>query len=145
MGLSLLRQRICTRPGKTSNFPPCNLYHDMCTASASYLHYFTASYWVHLSGVVKIHGLNRAQRWDGWLDRDERQRSGAKTPRRVTMRTSLSCFTLRGRTKGARSADSFGGKNSLTRLTRNAVVCEAFPAKRFISRPWGKTPGPFSF
>lgn len=27
----------------------------------------------------------------------------------------------------------FSGKNSLTRLTRNAVICKAFPAKRFIS------------
>lgn len=32
----------------------------------------------------------------------------------------------------------FSGKNSLTRLTRNAVICKAFPAKRFISCPLGK-------
>lgn len=33
---------------------------------------------------------------------------------------------------------TFSGKNSFTRFTRNAVICKAFPAKRFISCPWGK-------
>lgn len=39
----------------------------------------------------------------------------------------------------------FSGKNSLTRLTRNAVICKAFPAKRFISCPWGKRQPLFFF
>lgn len=39
----------------------------------------------------------------------------------------------------------FRGKNSRTSLTRNAVICKAFPVKQFISCPMRKAPVSFLF
>lgn len=117
----------------------------MCEASASSLHALhwstTWVYWVHLLGAMKMH---RARSPLGWMvlfvTRDSDRGPDSQG---VTMQTSLSCSHCRAN-KRCPHDRLFSGKNSLTRLTRNAVICKAFPAKRFISCPWGKRPAPFS-
>lgn len=92
------------------------------------------SYWVHLSGAAEMHWTNTSQHWRP--DRDTRQ-NGGQTPRGDNANQAFP-FLHRRVNKRWLPSRPFIGKNSLTRLKRNAVICKAFPAKRFISCPWGK-------
>lgn len=72
---------------------------------------------------------------DGWIVTRDRERS--QTPRGSQCKPVFPVSRCRAN-KRCPLNRPFSGKNSLTRLTRNAVICKAFPAKRFISCPWGK-------
>lgn len=107
----------------------------MCTAQTSHWDGVRKSYRVHLSGAAKMHCTNTSQHWRP--DRDTRQRSGAKLPEGEQCKPGFPVLHRRVNKRWLPSRP-FIGKNSLTRLKRNAVICKAFPAKRFISCPWGK-------
>lgn len=108
----------------------------MCMSSASYLHYFTAICAVELPGS-SVCGAEDALRKHsstlGWMAGSWRETEiWGQTPSGSQCIPVFPASHCRPN-KRCPLDRLFSGKNSLTRLTRNAVICKAFPAKRFIS------------